>query len=268
MPLARFWKLFSTCCTIFNSKLCCLGELRFVHTLQVLQTAISYSKFSATTSLLAPQGASERLSLPFSFASHMSALVSSYISNTTGLPHPWFLCGQYSTDTFTMPMPYRTVLPRGHRAYRGELPAVVVNYCSHAPTEAQVRTQPRVWSWELQATKKQSQHRCKMPPGAEYLTGFPHLGHPRSSPHPHPDLCLAMHMPCVPSKGRTVQRQPQCLQEHSLIPSLLPHKMFERFSQDQLVTTLDIRLVSQYNKPSFRVPVIELKLPCIRWQRR
>lgn len=145
---------------------------------------------------------------------------------------------------------------------------VVVNYCSHAPTEAQVRTQPRVWSWELQATKKQSLHRCKMPPGAEYLTGFPHLGHPRSSPHPHPDLCLAMHMPFVPSKGRTVQRQPQCLQEHSLIPSLLPHKMFERFSQDQLVTTLDIRLVSQYNKPSFRVPVIELKLPCIRWQRR
>lgn len=109
---------------------CCLGELRFVHTLQVLQTAISYSKFSATTSLLAPQGASERLSLPFSFASHMSALVSSYISNTTGLPHPWFLCSQYSTDTFTMPMPYRTVLPRGHRARRGELPAVVVNYCS------------------------------------------------------------------------------------------------------------------------------------------
>lgn len=126
---------------------CCLGELRFVHTLQILQMAISYSKFSATTSLLAPQGAAERLSLPFSFASHMSALVSSYISNTTGLPHPWFLCSQYSTDTCLQCRCHTELyyLVATERT-AGNFPwlLVVVNYCSHALTEVQVRTQPRV----------------------------------------------------------------------------------------------------------------------------
>lgn len=52
--------------------------------------------------------------------------------------------------------------------------------------------------------------------------------------------------------------------EHLLLPSLLPYNLLKRFSQEQPVTTLDMRLVSQRNKSSFTAPAIELKLPCIR----
>ncbi|EOB09108.1 hypothetical protein Anapl_09947 [Anas platyrhynchos] len=113
VPLARFWKLFSTCCTIFNSKLCC-----------GFAVWVSYALFTHYRSYRRP---SPTPWCPVTFPTPQAYLTLGFCAVSTAQIHLQCRC---HTELYYLVATERTA---------GNFPwlLVVVNYCSHAPTEAQ-----------------------------------------------------------------------------------------------------------------------------------